>query len=310
MQHKMVLTIKQRVFIAECYAKHNSWKRCAELFAQEFQTGRVLVEAPAKTAMQNLVAKWRETDSVANKYPLCNPYSPDVKDVPSRYQLELLNLQCDDFLKDKYKHNKGLVDFNRNFYQARFLRLYAFAAQMRESAKRCNGVGPVGTDENTRCSFQFVYLGNMCDILRVSVGRPRLMEFILNGSSNEKETIQCLALMPSMREMWNVFVLRVVCKGKCLATIQKNSWNRRLGRIVKSLTIQKNSWNRRLRRIVNESCTIFTGSRIYRLRGYDPDNDTLTFGLQHQADNEILRIENLGTTEADVYLKKELDREV
>ncbi|XP_069668723.1 cadherin-23 isoform X2 [Periplaneta americana] len=52
------------------------------------------------------------------------------------------------------------------------------------------------------------------------------------------------------------------------------------------------------------------GSRIYRLRGYDPDNDTLTFGLQHQADNEILRIENLGTTEADVYLKKELDREV
>ncbi|KAJ4434931.1 hypothetical protein ANN_23503 [Periplaneta americana] len=63
----MVLTIKQRVFIVECYAKHNSWKRCAELFAQEFQTGRVLAKPPAKAAMQNLVAKWRETDYVANK---------------------------------------------------------------------------------------------------------------------------------------------------------------------------------------------------------------------------------------------------
>ncbi|KAJ4438211.1 hypothetical protein ANN_14150 [Periplaneta americana] len=67
MQHKMVLTIKQRVFIVECYAKHNSWKICAELYAQDFQNGRVLAKPPAKTAMQNLVAKWRETGSVANK---------------------------------------------------------------------------------------------------------------------------------------------------------------------------------------------------------------------------------------------------
>ncbi|KAJ4447744.1 hypothetical protein ANN_09752 [Periplaneta americana] len=67
MQHKMVFTIKQRVFIVECYAKHNSWKRCAELLAQEFQTGRVLANPSAKAAMQNLVAKWRETGSVVNK---------------------------------------------------------------------------------------------------------------------------------------------------------------------------------------------------------------------------------------------------
>ncbi|KAJ4435062.1 hypothetical protein ANN_23636 [Periplaneta americana] len=67
MQHKMVLTMKQRVFIVECYGKHNSWKGYAELFAQEFQTGRVLAESPVNAAMQNLLAKWRETGSVANK---------------------------------------------------------------------------------------------------------------------------------------------------------------------------------------------------------------------------------------------------
>ncbi|KAJ4447866.1 hypothetical protein ANN_09875 [Periplaneta americana] len=63
----MVFTIKQRVFIVECYAKHNLWERCAELFAQEFQTGRVLAKPPAIAAMQNLVAKLRETGSVANR---------------------------------------------------------------------------------------------------------------------------------------------------------------------------------------------------------------------------------------------------
>ncbi|RZF38140.1 hypothetical protein LSTR_LSTR005501 [Laodelphax striatellus] len=52
------------------------------------------------------------------------------------------------------------------------------------------------------------------------------------------------------------------------------------------------------------------GSLIYRLRGTDPDGDPLTFGIREQIGNEILRIENLGTNEANVYLKKELDREV
>lgn len=67
MQRRMVLTIKERVFIVECYAKHNSWESCTELFAQEFQTGRVLAKLPAKAAIQNVVAKWNETGSVANK---------------------------------------------------------------------------------------------------------------------------------------------------------------------------------------------------------------------------------------------------
>ncbi|CAH0391322.1 unnamed protein product [Bemisia tabaci] len=52
------------------------------------------------------------------------------------------------------------------------------------------------------------------------------------------------------------------------------------------------------------------GSLIYRLRGVDPDNDQLTFGVKDPSSKEVLRIENLGTNEANVYLNKELDREV
>lgn len=53
-----------------------------------------------------------------------------------------------------------------------------------------------------------------------------------------------------------------------------------------------------------------TGSRVYKLKGIDRDGDPLTFGLRGQVANELLRIENLGKDEANLYLKKELDREV
>ncbi|GFG38793.1 hypothetical protein Cfor_02805 [Coptotermes formosanus] len=52
------------------------------------------------------------------------------------------------------------------------------------------------------------------------------------------------------------------------------------------------------------------GSHIYHLRGFDPDDDPLRFGVRDQVGNEILRIENVRKNEADVFLKKELDREV
>jgi hypothetical protein len=55
---------------------------------------------------------------------------------------------------------------------------------------------------------------------------------------------------------------------------------------------------------------LLAGSRIYHLRGFDPDDDPLKFGVRDQVGNEILRIENVGKNEADVFLKKELDREV
>lgn len=52
------------------------------------------------------------------------------------------------------------------------------------------------------------------------------------------------------------------------------------------------------------------GSRIYHLRGFDPDDDPLRFGIRDQVGSEIFHIENVGKNEADVFLKKELDREV
>ncbi|XP_046962418.1 cadherin-23 isoform X2 [Vanessa cardui] len=52
------------------------------------------------------------------------------------------------------------------------------------------------------------------------------------------------------------------------------------------------------------------GSLIYRLRGLDPDGDTLRFGIRDQVGSDILRIEAISSNEANIYLVKELDREV
>lgn len=51
------------------------------------------------------------------------------------------------------------------------------------------------------------------------------------------------------------------------------------------------------------------GSLIYRLRAFDPDGDPLTFGVREPSGNEIVRIEKVSNSEANVFLKKELDRE-
>ncbi|XP_060803722.1 cadherin-23 [Amyelois transitella] len=52
------------------------------------------------------------------------------------------------------------------------------------------------------------------------------------------------------------------------------------------------------------------GSLIYRLRGVDPDGDPLTFGIKDQLGSDILRLEAISSNEANIYLVKELDREV
>ncbi|XP_063377540.1 cadherin-23 [Cydia fagiglandana] len=52
------------------------------------------------------------------------------------------------------------------------------------------------------------------------------------------------------------------------------------------------------------------GSLIYRLRGIDPDGDELKFGIRDQLGSNILRIEAITTNEANIYLIKELDREI
>ncbi|XP_066601612.1 cadherin-23 [Prorops nasuta] len=51
------------------------------------------------------------------------------------------------------------------------------------------------------------------------------------------------------------------------------------------------------------------GSLIYRLRGVDPDGDTLTFGVRDQPGSNVIRVENIGVNEANIYLNKLLDRE-
>ena len=51
------------------------------------------------------------------------------------------------------------------------------------------------------------------------------------------------------------------------------------------------------------------GKLIYTLRGEDPDEDPLTFGLLGSMASDLLRIENVPGNQANVYLRKELDRE-
>lgn len=51
------------------------------------------------------------------------------------------------------------------------------------------------------------------------------------------------------------------------------------------------------------------GKLIYTLRGEDPDDDPLTFGVLGSMASELLRIENVPGNQANVYLRKELDRE-
>lgn len=56
--------------------------------------------------------------------------------------------------------------------------------------------------------------------------------------------------------------------------------------------------------------TSVAGSLIYRLRGVDPDGDSLTFGVRDQPGSDVIRLENFGLNEANIYLNKLLDREV
>ncbi|XP_037731996.1 cadherin-23 [Drosophila subpulchrella] len=61
---------------------------------------------------------------------------------------------------------------------------------------------------------------------------------------------------------------------------------------------------------LKESPETKVGTLIYTLKGFDPDNDPLTFGKRNSHDSEIIRIENTGGNEAKIFLAKELDREL
>lgn len=51
------------------------------------------------------------------------------------------------------------------------------------------------------------------------------------------------------------------------------------------------------------------GKLIYTLKGEDPDDDPLTFGVLGSIASDLLRIENVPGNQANVFLRKELDRE-
>lgn len=51
------------------------------------------------------------------------------------------------------------------------------------------------------------------------------------------------------------------------------------------------------------------GKLIYTLKGEDPDEDPLTFGVLGSMASELLRVDNVPGNQANVYLRKELDRE-
>lgn len=64
-----------------------------------------------------------------------------------------------------------------------------------------------------------------------------------------------------------------------------------------------------MRALLNEE-KLFAGSLIYRLRGIDPDGDSLIFGVREQPGSDVIRVENVSPNEANIYLNKWLDREV
>lgn len=51
------------------------------------------------------------------------------------------------------------------------------------------------------------------------------------------------------------------------------------------------------------------GRLIYTLKGEDPDDDPLTFSVMGSTASDLLRIENVPGNQANVFLRKELDRE-
>ena len=58
------------------------------------------------------------------------PFSLDVDSVPCDFQLELIDLQCDTELRDKFQTKEHLLQFYKNFPQKRFPKLHRHAARM------------------------------------------------------------------------------------------------------------------------------------------------------------------------------------
>ena len=100
--------------ITDMYYRVKAFKMSLDLWAHQLVAGNT-VHFPKLSQLsfeeyvqilQNLVcqfeSRFQDVDAFSNMFELfATPYSVDVNNVPSRYQFELLNLQCDDLLKDK-----------------------------------------------------------------------------------------------------------------------------------------------------------------------------------------------------------------
>ncbi|CAG9764225.1 unnamed protein product [Ceutorhynchus assimilis] len=51
------------------------------------------------------------------------------------------------------------------------------------------------------------------------------------------------------------------------------------------------------------------GTLLYTLKGFDADGDKLQFGIRTSSDSDIIIVETISSTEANIYLNKLLDRE-
>ncbi|XP_076167256.1 general transcription factor II-I repeat domain-containing protein 2-like [Ptiloglossa arizonensis] len=61
---------------------------------------------------------------------IATPFSIDINEVPSHFQLELIDLKHDRVLKEKFQQRRNLLEFYNNFNQCRFPRLYKCAAKI------------------------------------------------------------------------------------------------------------------------------------------------------------------------------------
>jgi hypothetical protein len=58
----MRLTVKERVFILECYLKMMSYPHCRHSFFEKFRR-----QAPVKSGITKIIKKFRETGSLLDK---------------------------------------------------------------------------------------------------------------------------------------------------------------------------------------------------------------------------------------------------
>lgn len=126
----------------------------------------------------------------------------------------------------------------------------------------------------------------------------------IEGDGGQREILHKVRLKRAVSWTWWLGLLAIIWSAHLLAVVQCNQYPNRPPRFL----IDGHS---EIVLRLKEGPETPVGSLIYRLRGSDPDNDPLTFGIRNTGyGSDVLRIENIGNSEANLYLAQELDREV